>query len=84
MNTRSTIQGPKFKCWSYDALHAYCILFIAGLRIEALEVEQKEEEKEDSTNEQTISDSEEDAKFVVSDDEAIDQPSDFEVHMNKS
>ena len=59
----------------------------AGLRIEALEIEQKEEEQNeegDSTNEQTISDSEEDAKFVVSDDEAIDQPSDFEVCMNKS
>ena len=46
--------------------------------------EQNEEDKDDSTNEQTISDSEEDAKFVVSDDEAIDQPSDFEVCMDKS
>lgn len=48
----------------------------AGLRIEALEEEQKED---DSTNEQGTTDSEEDAKFVVSDNEIADQSSDFEV-----
>lgn len=52
----------------------------AGLPIEALEEEQNED---DSTNEQTT-ESEEDEKFVVSDSEVADQPSDLEVSTNKN
>ena len=49
---------------------------IAGLRIEALEEEQSED---DSINDQTT-DSEGDEDFVVSDGETANQPSDFEVN----
>lgn len=57
-------------------MHMDTMNITAGLRIEALEEEQKED---DSTNEQGTTDSEEDTKFVVSDNEIADQSSDFEV-----
>ena len=51
---------------------------IAGLRIEALEEKQQEE---DNSTMNEVTDSEEgDEEFVVSDGEADDQPSDFEVN----
>lgn len=49
----------------------------AGLRIEALEEEQKEED--DSTISEATDSEEDDEAFVVSDGEAADQP-DFEVN----
>ena len=55
----------------------YALHFTAGLCIEALEEEEQKED--DSTNEQGATDSEEDTKFVVSDDEIAGQPSDYEV-----
>ena len=51
---------------------------IAGLRIEALE--EKQQEEDDSTMNEVTDSEEEDEEFVVSDGEAADQPSDFEVN----